>query len=148
MRSARERVLPLIVVLAATLVIWYGAAILLNLDLARNLADENASAWDILAATLQQDGFKVRRTGTTGRAPGQTVIRYHAGQEAEALLLAKNVHGAALDELSGPARALGSGYITLMLGPDYGTTVTTASAASPQPASTFAPRTASQNICT
>lgn len=104
---------------------------------------------DTVAATLQQDGFKIRRTGAAGsQTASQTVIRYHAGQEAEALLLAKSVHGAALDQLSGPARALGTGHITLLLGSDYGTTVTTTPTTNPQPASTFAPRTASQNICT
>jgi LCP family protein required for cell wall assembly len=104
---------------------------------------------DSVAAVLQQDGFKVGRTGTaSNQAVSQTVIRYHAGQEAEALLLAKAVHGASLSQVSGPPEALGTGHITLLLGSDYGTTVTTGPAAAPQPASTFAPRTASQNICT
>jgi len=104
---------------------------------------------DSVAAVLQQDGFKVGRIGTaSNQAVSQTVIRYHAGQEAEALLLAKAVHGASLSQVSGPPEALGTGHITLLLGSDYGTTVTTGPAAAPQPASTFAPRTASQNICT
>jgi len=98
---------------------------------------------------LQQDGFKVRHTGTArNKAASHTVIRYHAGQEAEALLLAKDVHGASLSQISGPARALGTGHITLLLGTDYGTTVTTGPVTARQPASTFTPRTASQNICT
>jgi LCP family protein required for cell wall assembly len=104
---------------------------------------------DNVAAVLQQDGFRVRHTGTAStQTASQTVIRYHAGQEEEALLLAKKVPGAALSQLSGPSRALGTGHITLLLGADYGTTVTTGPVAAPQPASTFAPRTASQNICT
>src|SRR6266704_6356711 len=105
---------------------------------------------DTVAATLQQYGFKVPRTGTTGsQAASQTVIRYHAGQEAEALLLSKDVPGAALAQVSGPAEAIGAGHITLLLGADYGTTVALGPVtATPQPASTFAPRTASQNICT
>jgi len=104
---------------------------------------------DNVGALLQQDGFKVRRTGTArNTAVSHTVIRYHAGQEAEALLLAKDVHGASLSQVSGPAKALGTGHITLLLGTDYGTTVTAGPATAPQPASTFKPRTASQNICT
>ena len=104
---------------------------------------------DSVGAVLQQDGFQVRRTGTaSNQSVSQTVIRYHAGQEAEALLLAKDVHGAALSQVPGPPQALGTGHITLLLGADYGTTVTTGPAASPQPASTFRPRTANQNICT
>jgi len=104
---------------------------------------------DTVGAALQQYGFKVRRTGTAGnQRTGQTVIRYHAGQEAEALLLAKDLHGASLTQVSGPAEALGTGHITLLLGADYGTTVSLGRAANPPPASTFAPRTASQNICT
>ena len=104
---------------------------------------------DSVGSVLQQDGFKVRRTGTVSdQAVSQTVIRYHAGQEAEALLLAKDVHGASLAQISGPPEALGTGHITLLLGSDYGTTVTTGPVTAPQPASTFAPRTASQNICT
>jgi len=102
-----------------------------------------------VGSVLRQDGFKVRRTGTaSSQAVSRTVIRYQPGQEAEALLLAKAVHGASLSQVSGPARALGTGHITLLLGTDYGTTVTTGPATAPQPASTFAPRTASQNICT
>ena len=104
---------------------------------------------DSVGSVLQQDGFKVRRTGTVSdQAVSQTVIRYHAGQEAEALLLAKDVHGASLAQISGPPEALGTGHITLLLGSDYGTTVTTGPVTAPQPTSTFAPRTASQNICT
>jgi hypothetical protein len=104
---------------------------------------------DSVGSVLQQDGFNVRRTGTArNQAVSQTVIRYHAGQEAEALLLAKDVHGASLAQLSGPPEALRTGHITLLLGSDYGTTVTTGPVTAPQPASTFKPRTASQNICT
>jgi LCP family protein required for cell wall assembly len=105
---------------------------------------------DTVGATLQQYGFKVPRTGaTSSQHASQTVIRYHAGQEAEALLLAKDVPGAALVQMHGPAEPIGTGHITLLLGADYGTTVTLGKpVTTPQPASTFAPRTASQNICT
>jgi len=65
-----------------------------------------------VGSVLQQDGFKVRRTGTAGKqAVSHTVIRYHAGQEAEALLLAKDVHGASLSQVSGPPEALGTGTL-------------------------------------
>ena len=104
---------------------------------------------DTVGADLQQYGFKVPHMRTAGsQAVSQTVIRYHAGQEAEALLLAKDLPGASLAQESGPAEAIGTGHITLLLGADYGTAVTMGPAATPQPASTFAPRTASQNICT
>ena len=105
---------------------------------------------DTVGAGLQQYGFKVPHMRTaSSQNVSQTVIRYHAGQEAEALLLAKDLPGVSLSQMSGPAEAIGTGHITLVLGADYGTAVTLGPAATtPQPASTFAPRTASQNICT
>jgi LCP family protein required for cell wall assembly len=105
---------------------------------------------DTVGPALQQYGFKVPRTGTTHRqVASRTVIRYHAGQEAEALLLAKDLPGVSLSQMSGPAEAIGTGHLTLLLGSDYGTAVTLGPAATaPQPASTFAPRTAGGNICT
>ena len=105
---------------------------------------------DTVGAGLQQYGFKVPHMRTaSSQKVSQTVIRYHAGQEAEALLLAKDLPGVSLSQMSGPAQAIGSGHITLLLGSDYGTSVTLGPAAStPQPASTFTPRTANQNICT
>jgi PAS domain S-box-containing protein len=42
-------------VLAAVVVLWYAAAVWLNYDTAQNLADDGASRWDIVAATMQQD---------------------------------------------------------------------------------------------
>jgi len=104
---------------------------------------------DTVAAALQQEGFKVGHTGTarTHQAP-QTVIRYHAGQESQALLLARRVHGAALVQLHGSAGAPGNSHLTLLVGTDYGTTTTIGSTTAPQSASSFAPRTATQNICT
>ena len=108
-----------------------------------------AGLQESVGPVLQQDGFKVRRTGMArNQAVSHTLIRYHAGQEAEALLLAKDVHGVSLSQISGPPEALGTGHITLLLGSDYGTTVTTGPVTAPQPASTFKPRTANQNICT
>ena len=105
---------------------------------------------DTVGAGLQQYGFKVpHMRAASNQVVSQTVIRYHAGQEAEALLLAKDLPGVSLSQMSGPAEAIGTGHITLLLGSDYGTNVTMGPAVStPQPASTFAPRTASQNICT
>ena len=101
---------------------------------------------DTVAGALQQEGFHVTHTGTaSSQAVTQTVIRYRAGQEAEALLLAKRVHGAALVEEHGVQR---TGHLILLVGSDYGTTTTIGSVPAPQPASTFAPRTANQNICT
>jgi LCP family protein required for cell wall assembly len=96
-----------------------------------------------VAAVLQQDGFKVKRTGNaTSQTVTQTLIKYHAGQEQQARLLAAKVHGAALEQVPG------TGRVTLVLGSDYGSTAHTGPGTNPQPASTFAPRTASQNICT
>ena len=105
---------------------------------------------DTVGSALQQYGFKVPHTrNASSQTVGRTVIRYHAGQEAEALLLAKDLPGASLSQMSGPAEAIGTGHLTVVLGSDYGTAVTMGPAATtPQPASTFAPRTASQNICT
>ena len=57
---------------------------------------------DTVAGALQQEGFRVTHTGTaSSQAVTQTVIRYRAGQEADALLLAKRVHGAAVVEEHG-----------------------------------------------
>jgi LCP family protein required for cell wall assembly len=104
---------------------------------------------DTVGSALLQYGFKVPHTRTaSSQTVSRTVIRYHAGQEAEALLLAKDLPGVSLSQMSGPARAIGTGHLTVILGSDYGTAVTMGPAAAPQPASTFAPRTASQNICT
>jgi LCP family protein required for cell wall assembly len=98
---------------------------------------------DTVASVLQQDGFKVLRTGdASSTSVTQTLIRYHAGQEPQARLLAAKVHGAALEQVAGP------GQVTLVLGSDYGSTAHTGPGTNPQPASSFAPRTASQNICT
>ena len=51
----KQHALPVVVVLAAVLVLWYAAAVWLNYDTAQNLADEGTSRWDIVAATMQQD---------------------------------------------------------------------------------------------
>jgi LCP family protein required for cell wall assembly len=96
-----------------------------------------------VAAVLQQDGFRVKRTGNaTSQNVTQTLIKYHAGQLEKARLLATKVHGSALEEVPG------TGQITLVLGSNYGSTAHTGPGTKPQPASTFAPRTANQNICT
>jgi LCP family protein required for cell wall assembly len=103
---------------------------------------------DTVGSALQQQGFVVAHTGNAHvQTVTQTVIRYHAGQESQALLLSKWVPGAALLQEKGPAPV--SGRITLLVGSDYGTTTTIGAATTtPQPASTFAPRTATQSICT
>ena len=99
---------------------------------------------DTVAATLQQDGFKITRTGdASSQTLTQTVIRYHSGEQQAAQLVAAKVHGAALLQVPGS----GSG-VTLVLGSDFGTTAHTGPGPAPQPASSFTPRTASQNICT
>jgi LCP family protein required for cell wall assembly len=96
-----------------------------------------------VAAVLQQDGFKVHRTGqASSQTVTQTLIKYHAGQQQQASLLAAKVHGAAIEEVAG------TGQVTLLLGSNYGSTAYTGPGTNPQPASSFAPRTASQSICT
>jgi len=72
----------------------------------------------------------------------QTLIKYHNGQLPQAELLAAKVHGAALQEVPG------TGQVTLVLGSNYGSTANAGPRTKPQSASTFAPRTASQSICT
>jgi hypothetical protein len=96
-----------------------------------------------VAATLQQDGFKVHRTAEAGsQNVTQTLIKYHAGQQQQASLLAAKVHGAALEEVPG------TGQVTLLLGSNYGSTAYTGPGTNPEPASSFVPRTATQSICT
>ena len=96
-----------------------------------------------VAAVLQQDGFKVKRTGNAGSQDvTQTLIKYHAGQLQQAQLLAGKVHGAALQEVPG------TGQVTLVLGSNYGSTANAGPRTTPQPASSFVPRTANENICT
>jgi LCP family protein required for cell wall assembly len=99
---------------------------------------------DTVAATLQQDGFRITRTGAANsQTLTQTVIQYHPGGQQAAQLVAAKVHGAALLQVPGAGSA-----VTLLLGSDYGTTAHTGPGKAPLPASSFAPRTASQNICT
>jgi LCP family protein required for cell wall assembly len=96
-----------------------------------------------VAAVLEQDGFKVHRTGNaSSQTLTQTLIQYHAGQQGQASLLAAKIHGAALQQLPG------SGRIMLLLGSNYGSTAHTGPGTNPEPESSFAPRTANQNICT
>jgi len=96
-----------------------------------------------VAAVLEQDGFKIKRTGNaSSQSLTQTLIRYHVGQGPQASLLAAKVHGAALEQVPG------TGEVTLVLGSNYGSTAHTGPGTNPQPTSTFAPRTANQNICT
>ena len=55
MRGAWSKAAPVLTVLAAVLAVWYVAAVLLNLDLARSLADDGATGWDIVQSTLALD---------------------------------------------------------------------------------------------
>ena len=70
------------------------------------------------------------------------MIRYRAGQEADALLLAKRVHGAAVVEEHGVQAR--TPHLILVVGSDYGTTTTIGATTSRQQASSFAPRTATR----
>jgi NitT/TauT family transport system permease protein len=54
-REALRHGVPVLVVLAVVVVVWYAFAILLNLDRARALADDDATNWDIVSATMAQD---------------------------------------------------------------------------------------------
>jgi LCP family protein required for cell wall assembly len=99
---------------------------------------------DTVGSQLQLDGFRLDRTGTAAsQSLTQTVIRYHAGDEAEAQRLSGKIPGAALRQVPGTGTTL-----TLVLGSDYGTTTTVGNPVTPQPAPSFSPRTATQNICT
>ncbi|HEY5989662.1 MAG TPA: LCP family protein [Streptosporangiaceae bacterium] len=102
-----------------------------------------AGLQDTAAAALKQKGFTITGTGDARtHTVTETVIRYHAGQQAAARLLAWKLHGAALLHVPG------TGGITLVLGSNYGTTVHTGPGSAPQAMSSFEPRTATQNICT
>jgi NitT/TauT family transport system permease protein len=50
-----RRAAPILVVVAALLVVWYAAAVWLNYDTAANLADEGATTWQIIGDTMAQD---------------------------------------------------------------------------------------------
>jgi len=55
MRGAWSKAAPILTVLAILLAVWYVAAMALNLDLARNLADDGATSWEIVQSTLALD---------------------------------------------------------------------------------------------
>ncbi|HUY51935.1 MAG TPA: LCP family protein [Streptosporangiaceae bacterium] len=101
---------------------------------------------DNVAGVLQQNGFKVASTSQdTAQNVTETVIKYHAGSQAEAMLLESKIPGSAILQVPGTGSTL-----TLVLGSDYGTTahaVGAAQAATPTPSPSFSSRTASQNIC-
>jgi len=46
---------PIAVVLLVVIAVWYAAAVWMNYDTAANLADEGATRWDIISATMEQD---------------------------------------------------------------------------------------------
>ncbi len=51
----KRQAASLLTVLAVLLVVWYAGAVWLNIDIARNLADEDAAPRDIWLSTLSQD---------------------------------------------------------------------------------------------
>jgi NitT/TauT family transport system permease protein len=55
MRGAWSKTAPILTVLVILLGVWYAAAVLLNLDLARNLADDGATSWEVVQSTLALD---------------------------------------------------------------------------------------------
>jgi LCP family protein required for cell wall assembly len=97
------------------------------------------------AGLLRAKGFRLAGTGTaSSRSLTQTVIRYHAGDQAAARKLAAKVSGAALAQVPGTGSVL-----TLVLGRDYGSSAHVGRAApAAQPSPSFSSRTASQSICT
>jgi LCP family protein required for cell wall assembly len=102
---------------------------------------------DTVAGVLQQDGFKATSKTTSLLNVTETVIQYPASLASAAKLLESKIPGAGLLQVAGTGAAL-----TLVLGSNYGTTVDatgpSAPAPAPQPSASFAPRTASQDICT
>jgi hypothetical protein len=102
---------------------------------------------DSVAGVLQQDGFKVTSEITSLQNVTETVIQYPAGLATAAKLLESKIPGAGLQQVAGTGTA-----VTVVLGSNYGTTVDAVGpsepAPAPQPSASFAPRTASQDICT
>ncbi len=101
---------------------------------------------DSVGTLLQQKGFNVTSM-IQGSAQdiSETVIRYHAGDGAQARLLEAKVPGSAIQEVPGT-----SDRLVLLLGSNYGTTTQTegtAQSTTPTPSPSFSSRTASQNIC-
>ena len=101
---------------------------------------------DTVGSLLQQEGFNVTNmTQETTQDITETMIRYHAGSEAQAKLLESKLPGSAIQQVPGSSPKL-----TLVLGSDYGTTAHasgSARAATPTPSPTLSSRTASENIC-
>jgi LCP family protein required for cell wall assembly len=101
---------------------------------------------DTVGSLLQQQGFNVTNmTQETTPDVTETMIRYHAGSEAQAKLLESKLPGSAIQQVPGSSPKL-----TLVLGSDYGTTAHasgSAQAATPTPSPTLSSRTASENIC-
>jgi NitT/TauT family transport system permease protein len=54
-RDALRHGVPVLVVLAVVVVVWYAFAVALNLDRARALADDDATTWDLICATMAED---------------------------------------------------------------------------------------------
>ena len=103
---------------------------------------------DTVGRLLQQDGFDVTSmTQESTQDVTETMIRYHAGSEAQAKLLESKLPGSAIQQVPGSSPKL-----TLVLGSDYGTTAHAsdspqAANPNPTPSPTLSSRTASENIC-
>jgi NitT/TauT family transport system permease protein len=50
-----KRLAPILAVLAVVVVLWYAGAVWLNIDGARDMADDDATTWQLLTATMQQN---------------------------------------------------------------------------------------------
>jgi len=55
MTSALRNAAPMAVVLLIVVVVWYLGAVWLNFDVTQNLADDDATFWDIVRGTMRQD---------------------------------------------------------------------------------------------
>jgi LCP family protein required for cell wall assembly len=101
---------------------------------------------DTVGSLLTQEGFNViNMTQETTQDVTETMIRYHAGSQAQAKLLESKLPGSAIQQVPGSSPKL-----TLVLGSDYGTTAHasgSAQVATPTPSPTLSSRTASENIC-
>lgn len=88
---------PLLAVLAVLVVVWYAAAVWLNWDVTVNLADDDATGWDILVGTMRQERpllpaphqlvAELFRSVFTFAVTSPKSLLYHAGVTAFASFL-------------------------------------------------------------
>jgi LCP family protein required for cell wall assembly len=101
---------------------------------------------DTVGSLLQQKGFNVTSMTQEGTQDvTETVIKYHAGNEAQAKLLEAKLPGSAIQQVPGTSPRL-----ILVLGSDYGTTAHAsgpAQSSTPTPQQSLSSRTAARNIC-